>query len=107
MTKGSKRFRILSGITELAHDVGLPVVAEGVEDASTLETVLAAGCDAVQGFYFSKPMTIDQLLAYKMPFKRISRWRVSLRISLRFSLRFPLRGLFVTFLWVVLRRFLI
>jgi EAL domain-containing protein (putative c-di-GMP-specific phosphodiesterase class I) len=48
---------IVRSTIELAHNMGLDVVAEGVEDEVTLERLRALGCDMVQGFYLSKPLT--------------------------------------------------
>lgn len=39
----------------------IPVLAEGVEDAEELEFLRSEDCDAVQGFYFGRPMTLQQL----------------------------------------------
>ena len=47
---------IVSAVVNLAHSLRMDVVAEGVETAEQLEVVRAAGCDAVQGFYFGRPM---------------------------------------------------
>ncbi len=47
---------IVAAIIGLAHDLGLSVVAEGVETAEQLELVTSCGCDGVQGFYFSEPV---------------------------------------------------
>lgn len=41
----------------LAHELGLHVVAEGVEDQATLELLGAWGCDTVQGFHLSRPLS--------------------------------------------------
>jgi diguanylate cyclase (GGDEF)-like protein len=48
---------IVRSTIELAHNMGLDVVAEGVEDETTLERLRALGCDMVQGFYLSKPLS--------------------------------------------------
>jgi len=47
----------------LAHELGLRVVAEGVETAEQLAVLRRARCDFVQGFLFSKPMPIDRFRA--------------------------------------------
>ena len=56
----SDRLMVHSTI-QLAHSLGHKVVAEGVEDVATFETLAAMGCDIVQGFYFAKPMTFSHL----------------------------------------------
>ena len=47
---------IVASTTELAHAVGLRLVAEGVEDAETVEALTAMGVDLLQGYYYAKPM---------------------------------------------------
>ena len=47
---------IVKSVAELARELGMRSVAEGVETAATLAAVRAAGCDAVQGFYFGLPV---------------------------------------------------
>ena len=42
---------IVRSTIELAHNMGLVVVAEGVEDEATLDHLRALGCDAVQGYF--------------------------------------------------------
>ncbi len=49
---------------DLAHDLGLKVVAEGVEDAECLEFLRAAGCDMIQGYHISRPLPLDALLTF-------------------------------------------
>lgn len=46
---------------DMAHDLGLEVVAEGVENAATIQLLGALGCDYVQGYLVGKPMTLDAL----------------------------------------------
>jgi EAL domain-containing protein (putative c-di-GMP-specific phosphodiesterase class I) len=45
----------------LGHELGLKVVAEGVEDAPTLELLRSLGCDYAQGYLIGKAMPVDQL----------------------------------------------
>lgn len=52
---------ITRALISLAHELGLVVTAEGVEDQSTLETLTAYGCDRAQGFHIARPMPGDQL----------------------------------------------
>ena len=47
---------IVRSTVELAHALGLQVVAEGVEDRQTLDAVESFGCDYAQGYYFSRPV---------------------------------------------------
>tara|TARA_R100001244_G_scaffold44182_1_gene39680 strand:+ start:261 stop:2513 length:2253 start_codon:yes stop_codon:yes gene_type:complete len=43
----------------MAHDLGLKIVAEGIEDQTCLELLTRYGCDIGQGWYISKPITTD------------------------------------------------
>ena len=61
---------IVRSTIELAHNMGLAVVAEGVEDEATLERLRALGCDAVQGFLLSRPLGEQEAAA----FMRASVW---------------------------------
>ncbi|PZW42203.1 diguanylate cyclase (GGDEF)-like protein [Humitalea rosea] len=55
---------ILAAIVHLAHALKLTVVAEGVETAAQLALVADCGCDAVQGYYFSRPLSPEGLEAW-------------------------------------------
>jgi predicted signal transduction protein with EAL and GGDEF domain len=55
---------IVRSTIELAHNMGLVVVAEGVEDEATLDHLRALGCDAVQGYFLSRPMAATELVAW-------------------------------------------
>ena len=47
---------MVRAIAALAHNLGMDVVAEGVETAEQLERLRAIGCEYAQGFYFSRPV---------------------------------------------------
>ena len=48
--------RLLTATIELAHRLGLHVVAEGIEDAATLDLVRRLGCQAAQGYHLARPL---------------------------------------------------
>ena len=50
---------ISAATIQLAHNLGLAVVAEGVESAAQLDFLRALGCDMVQGFFISRPLAAD------------------------------------------------
>lgn len=53
---------IVKSTVDLGHNLGLRVIAEGVENADTLDALKALGCDSAQGYYLSKPLSADTLL---------------------------------------------
>ncbi|HEX4654765.1 MAG TPA: EAL domain-containing protein [Mycobacteriales bacterium] len=48
---------LVRSLVELGHNLGLTVVAEGVEDQATLDALTKVGCDIAQGFHLGRPMT--------------------------------------------------
>lgn len=52
---------ITRAIINLAHSLKLEVVAEGVETEGQLGMLIANKCDIIQGYYFSRPLTLDAL----------------------------------------------
>ncbi|WP_085810779.1 bifunctional diguanylate cyclase/phosphodiesterase [Sphingomonas sp. TZW2008] len=54
---------LVKSTLDLAHQMQLTVVAEGVEDAATLEFLRGLGCDYVQGYHVSRPVPVDTFLA--------------------------------------------
>jgi EAL domain-containing protein (putative c-di-GMP-specific phosphodiesterase class I) len=56
MAGSGKGEHIVRSIIELGHNLGLRVVAEGVEDEVSLELLTSWGCDLAQGYYFSRPL---------------------------------------------------
>ncbi len=55
---------IVRSTVQLAKELGLNVVAEGVEDKATLDALASFGVDRIQGYYIAKPMPEEQLSAY-------------------------------------------
>jgi EAL domain-containing protein (putative c-di-GMP-specific phosphodiesterase class I) len=52
---GQRDLALVRATIELAHNLGLKVVAEGVEERSTLDLLEAVGCDLAQGFHIGRP----------------------------------------------------
>jgi EAL domain-containing protein (putative c-di-GMP-specific phosphodiesterase class I) len=55
---------IVRSTSELGHNLGLSVVAEGVEDEPTLQMLSSFGCDAAQGYYLGRPMPAAELAVW-------------------------------------------
>ncbi|WP_147070261.1 EAL domain-containing protein, partial [Sulfuriferula plumbiphila] len=53
---------IVSAIIAMAHSLRLRVVAEGVETQEQFDFLLERGCDAMQGYFFSKPLPAEEIL---------------------------------------------
>ena len=56
--------KIVRSTVELAHNLGLSVVAEGVESAKAWRLLSALGCDEGQGYFIAKPMPQEQFIAW-------------------------------------------
>lgn len=56
--------RIVKSVIALAHDFGLKVVAEGVEDEATIRILKSLGCDLAQGYVISAALPADAFLAW-------------------------------------------
>jgi diguanylate cyclase (GGDEF)-like protein/PAS domain S-box-containing protein len=52
---------IVSGVISLAHALGLPAIAEGVETQLQLDVLRSFGCDMAQGYFLSKPIPAAEL----------------------------------------------
>jgi diguanylate cyclase (GGDEF)-like protein len=59
MLQDESNLIIVRSTINLGHDLGLEVVAEGVEDEPTLERLAELGCDRVQGYHISRPLPAD------------------------------------------------
>jgi EAL domain-containing protein (putative c-di-GMP-specific phosphodiesterase class I) len=52
---------LATAIVQLGHNLGMSVVAEGVESAVVGEALRGAGCDGAQGFYYARPMPAEAM----------------------------------------------
>ena len=52
---------IVRAVVAMAHELGLQVVAEGIEDAATYALLQRLGCDTAQGYYLSRPCPAEQV----------------------------------------------
>ncbi|MEM6485924.1 MAG: EAL domain-containing protein [Pseudomonadota bacterium] len=55
---------LVAGITEMAHRLGIKVVAEGIETEAEMRQSIDLGCDYMQGFLFSKPVPVNEAALY-------------------------------------------
>ena len=61
MSANDKDTAIVRSVSDLSHNLGLAVVAEGVEDRATWDLLAALGCDMAQGYYLSRPLPAADL----------------------------------------------
>ncbi|GAA2692415.1 putative bifunctional diguanylate cyclase/phosphodiesterase [Actinoplanes palleronii] len=58
---------LVASAVDLAHNLGLTVVAEGVEDAPTAEALSQLDCDTAQGYFFARPLPADEVSLTRRP----------------------------------------
>jgi len=56
----NRSYELMRGIITLAHNMGIEVVAEGIETEDHLRLIRKAGCDKAQGYYISRPVSIEE-----------------------------------------------
>lgn len=61
MTTDRRADSVVRAAIDVAHDLDVQVVAEGVEDHTTLQRLLSLGCDLAQGYLFSPPVPAERL----------------------------------------------
>ncbi|MGG5461162.1 bifunctional diguanylate cyclase/phosphodiesterase [Clostridium sp. B9] len=54
-------YGIINSIKDIGHELDFKIVVEGVERAEQFETLVNIGCDYFQGYYFSKPISLEEL----------------------------------------------
>ena len=64
LMQDEKNKTIVEAIIQLGHDLGFPVLAEGIETTEQQEWLKAHGCDYGQGFWFSRGLPMDQLIPF-------------------------------------------
>ena len=60
----SKSLDVVRAIVSLSKTFGLSIVAEGIEYEEEIRTLATLGCDTGQGYFFSKPMPVNEALAF-------------------------------------------
>jgi diguanylate cyclase (GGDEF)-like protein len=55
---------VVKAMTQLGHELGMTIVAEGCETQEQIQALLDVGVDAIQGFYYAKPMPEETLLPW-------------------------------------------
>ena len=60
LAPGSRNLALCRSIIRMSHDLGMRVVAEGVETVIERDLLVEAGCDYAQGYLFGKPMPADE-----------------------------------------------
>ena len=59
MTEDRSNALIVHSVVDLGHNLGLTIVAEGVETAEALTALAGVGCDVAQGYHRARPMPVD------------------------------------------------
>jgi EAL domain-containing protein (putative c-di-GMP-specific phosphodiesterase class I) len=62
--RGEARIQFLKSVAALVHTLGAEVVVEGVERAAEHDVVQRSGIDLAQGYWYGKPMAVDQLRVF-------------------------------------------
>ena len=60
--------KVIRGAVEMIKSIGAKVIAEGVETAEQAEFLQAIGCDLAQGYYFSRPLPVEEFEKLLKPF---------------------------------------
>jgi EAL domain-containing protein (putative c-di-GMP-specific phosphodiesterase class I)/GGDEF domain-containing protein len=55
----AKSFRMVSGLVAIFKRMGMTVIAEGIETEKQMKTISKLNCDAIQGFYYSRPLPVE------------------------------------------------
>ncbi len=55
---------VVDAIIQMAHRLKMEVVAEGVESVQQLNLLRDMGCDYIQGYYYSKPIPMNELIEF-------------------------------------------
>jgi EAL domain-containing protein (putative c-di-GMP-specific phosphodiesterase class I) len=52
---------VMDSLIALAHSLNLKVIAEGIEECQQVKRLIVGNCDAIQGFYFNKPLEAEEV----------------------------------------------
>jgi EAL domain-containing protein (putative c-di-GMP-specific phosphodiesterase class I) len=65
MLEQPRNLAIVQSTVDLAHHLGMQVVAEGVEDQGTWELLRRVGCDMGQGYFLSRPVVGERIVEWR------------------------------------------
>jgi len=74
MTAGRSGETLVRSIIDLAHNLGLRAVAEGVEDQDLLTRLTQLGCDVAQGYYISRPLPVARFEQWMASYPQRATW---------------------------------
>ena len=57
---------IVQTVIAMSHAMGIKVIAEGAESTEQVSFLESKGCDEIQGFYYSRPLTLENLEAFHL-----------------------------------------
>lgn len=60
LNENEKMWKVIDGFIDLAHRIGVEIVAEGIESLTYVERLKKVGCDLVQGYVYAKPMSMKE-----------------------------------------------
>jgi diguanylate cyclase (GGDEF)-like protein/PAS domain S-box-containing protein len=69
MLTNPNNLAIIRSTLDLGHNLGLEVIAEGIETHEAYVTLKSLGCDKAQGYYFSRPVPAEQIMEKLTAFK--------------------------------------
>ena len=64
LDENNKSWVVVRQLIQLAHDLGMSVVAEGIEEQEQVEKLREYGCDLIQGYVYAKPMPVSDFERY-------------------------------------------
>ena len=63
--KSSQNYPIVNATVTMSHDLGMSVIAEGVEEMEVIDLLVEMKCYLVQGTFFSQPLSFEKLEDYE------------------------------------------
>ena len=66
IARAGASYRMLELVIEMARALKVPTIVEGVEDEEHYKLMKSAGCDIIQGYYFSRPVAVEHFDAFLM-----------------------------------------
>lgn len=70
VNENEKSQKIVENMICLAHDLGMNVVAEGIEKEEQIELLRESGCDMIQGYVYSKPLPVDEFERWRNAYEK-------------------------------------